>query len=191
MGILKLVPNNAVVSQFESPHQSSHNQIFIAFRGFRLYYCRINTKNMEIVDKYDVQVEEWVLEPYEKHIGQGREEFAYIFGLTPRYPKELDCIFFNVGFQLKRINQIHGIVFNTRIVITFKIRNFGKAPTKEFLFELIELGMNECFNTFMDKSRGTLAQTYKIQKPTQMSVAGEIEHQIRLWNDYLEKTSLS
>lgn len=146
---------------------------------------------MEIVLKYEIQFEEWILKNLNEFIGTNTENLIHEFGISPQDPNEHDCCYFNVGLIKTIENSKNGIVFSAKANTCFKVRNNNEIPTIEFCFDLIDSGSFEFAKIFNERKKNTHIFDKKIPIPMIEDFREEIQTAINFWLRNVRNTGLN
>ena len=146
---------------------------------------------MEIVLKYEIEIEEWKLNEVEDYDGINTEKLIHEFGISPQDPSEPDCCYFNVGIIETIENTENGIIFSSKANTCFKVRNNNEIPTIEFCFDLIDSGTFEFAKIFNIKKLNTIISNKKIPIPRIEDFREEIQTAINFWERNIRNTSLN
>ncbi|WP_395048654.1 hypothetical protein [Flavobacterium sp.] len=146
---------------------------------------------MVIVQKYDIQIEEWSLEDFRKFEGENQENLIHEFGISPRDPKEPNCCYFNVGIQKTIDNSKNGRVFSAKATTIFKIKNDNQIPSVEFCFDILDNGTFEFAKFFNERKQNTYVFDKKIPIPQIADFRKELESVISFWDRNIRNTGLN
>ncbi|TDP61558.1 hypothetical protein [Flavobacterium dankookense] len=146
---------------------------------------------MEILHKYETEIEEWFLKDLNQFIGSNTDNLEYEFGISPQDPNEPDCCYFNVGIIKTIRNSTNGIVFSAKVNTCFKVRNNNKIPTIEFCFDIIDSGTFEFAKIFNDRKKQTHISNKNIAIPMIEDFRNEIQKTINFWLRNIRNTGIN
>ena len=146
---------------------------------------------MEVITKYDTQLEKWELKENIKFIGSNTDILNHEFGISPQDPNEPNCCYFNVAVEKHIRNEDIGIVFLAKTSSCYKVRNNNKTPTIEFCFDLIDDGTFEFAKIFNKKKKNTYVFDKKVPIPKIEEFRKEIQESIDFWVRNLRSTGLN
>lgn len=146
---------------------------------------------MEILHKYETEVEEWLLKDLNQFIGSNTENLVHEFGISPQDPNEPDCCYFNVGIVKTIENLTNGIVFSAKVNTCFKVRNNNDIPTIEFCFDIIDSGTFEFAKIFNERKKQTHILDKNIPIPMIEDFRNEIQTAINFWSRNIRNTGIN
>ena len=146
---------------------------------------------MHILAINPIKIESWKHLPMDRFMGSTSDNgYNYILGLSSEDTNEPTCCYFNVFIEKKIVNNnTNEIVFYSKTLSVFKIKNNFQKPTPEFLFKLIDKATFDFVQVYANKTSNTHLKYHRIQKIQFDDIYSDIRRVIDVWHNEVRNSA--